>query len=89
MHHHIPSNCPNCSALLDGITPITDKDIKPKPGDVSICFECCEFLEFANDLTLKMLDLEKIDDCELLELHKLQVSCREFKVRDACNEKNN
>ena len=38
--------CPNssCKAVLDGWTG-TDGE-KPKPGDFSICFDCCSVLTF-------------------------------------------
>ena len=36
----IPHECPECDASLDGVRHPTDDNVRPKPGDASICAYC-------------------------------------------------
>jgi hypothetical protein len=40
--HRLAGNprCPLCNSRLDGFTAISDKDVTPRHGDISICCYC-------------------------------------------------
>lgn len=38
--------CPICDYKLDGATSMEDPQIKPKPGDIGICFNCGALLQY-------------------------------------------
>lgn len=44
------SLCPICSQKLDAVTSL--KQDEPELGDVSICFQCGNILQFGSDLKL-------------------------------------
>lgn len=54
------NRCPYCDSKVDGATEISG-DKAPKPGDVSICFYCIQFLVFDENLGVKKpsAELEK------------------------------
>lgn len=47
-------NCPTCNAVINSSTAIGE-DAVPVPGDLSICFECGEYLYFESDMNLGVL----------------------------------
>lgn len=50
----VPGNvCPACKHPMDAATS-TDRPAKPKPDDVSVCFECGQVLLFNEDLTSRI-----------------------------------
>ena len=74
------SRCPECSYEMDAAT-ICDEDAKkvtrPKPGDVSVCIKCGAALEFAENMTLRLLDFESVDDDDTkFQLRRLQQHIR-------------
>jgi len=46
------SACLACHRLLDAATSIEDND-RPKPGDVTVCWDCGHIMFFADDLSLR------------------------------------
>jgi hypothetical protein len=34
------NTCPECGALLDAVTCLTEVGARPAPGDVTVCIEC-------------------------------------------------
>ena len=50
------SRCPSCGYQFDSATALENPDAKPKPGDLSICLNCGEWLTFADDLTVRLLE---------------------------------
>jgi len=43
--------CPACNRKCDSATAI-EGTATPVPGDISVCFNCGEWLEFSNDMAL-------------------------------------
>ena len=41
-----PSRCPSCKYEMDAATSVDGTDIRPNPGDVSVCFNCGEYMAF-------------------------------------------
>ncbi len=51
-------HCPVCQKICNTATPPDDSKIIPKPGDLSICFSCGAYLQFAPDMALQELTPE-------------------------------
>lgn len=73
------SHCPDCGAILDAATSI-EKDQRPAPGDVTVCFKCTSFLQFDDNMQLKTLPSS--------ELRELPSDIRNilFKARKAIHD---
>jgi len=56
------SKCPACSHVLDAATGLEDVTHVPEPGDVTLCINCLELLEFDEKLGLSILDFDRLDD---------------------------
>jgi len=52
------SICPICSTKFDAATSL--QQYKPAPGDVSICIQCGNILQFGSDLELYQASKETI-----------------------------
>lgn len=46
-----PSPCPHCGKVLDMADCLSKDSATPKPGDISLCNNCWEPMEFGEDLT--------------------------------------
>lgn len=57
--------CPKCNEVMDALTNFED-DSTPREGDVSICINCLQILQFDSDLKLKLVTDEEFVDfpCE-------------------------
>lgn len=69
---HNPT-CPKCGKLLDGVSHVGDGEIRPTPGDVSICFYCASALVFDENLGLALMSEELFESAEMLpfrQVHK-------------------
>lgn len=42
--------CPSCNHQLDAVTAISGDDVKPRKGDLTICIECLEILQFDKNI---------------------------------------
>jgi hypothetical protein len=52
-----PSPCPHCQHKLDSAYSPSNPQAKPRPGDLTVCINCQEFLQFDNDLkVIKVTD---------------------------------
>ena len=47
-----PTPCVECGALNDSAARLED-DCVPKPGDMTICFDCHHLMVFADDMTTR------------------------------------
>lgn len=47
--------CPACNYECNAATDTADVHQTPNPGDLSICLNCGEWLEFADDMALKFI----------------------------------
>lgn len=60
------SACPVCGYVMDHATAALGPDnLTPSPGDIGLCLNCAEILQYADDLSVKRPDLSN-----LLELHR-------------------
>lgn len=56
------NKCPSCGELIDANTNIDgNKEVTPGPGDLSLCIYCATMLEYEDNLTLKVLQREKLN----------------------------
>jgi hypothetical protein len=56
MSYRLPMTlCPKCGYAMDAHTYALDGDreVKPRPGDIGVCFGCFEPLIFGDDLKLR------------------------------------
>jgi hypothetical protein len=52
--------CPVCKTEHNAATAIDGKHVSPKPGDISICYECATILEYGDNLQLQIYDIERL-----------------------------
>lgn len=51
--------CPTCGVVVDGATVIGQReDVRPNPGDFTLCVYCLSFLRYGEGLSLKLLSAE-------------------------------
>lgn len=55
-----PSQCPACGKKLDCASLFGSPNIKPSPGDFSVCIGCAEVLVFTPTLDLRSADLNDL-----------------------------
>lgn len=48
-----PRQCPGCGNKLDAASEGRGEDVKPKPGDFSLCFYCGHYSVFSETLQLR------------------------------------
>lgn len=65
-------HCPHCKAILNGFTAVSEEDIKPSCGDVSVCDICHEILEFNESLNLIPVTSETLDHFDLRDIQKMK-----------------
>jgi RNase P subunit RPR2 len=57
------SKCSNCGLLLDAASAVKEgvmsHDVKPKPGDITVCIRCGHIMAFNRQLKLVELSLEQ------------------------------
>lgn len=63
--------CPTCNHTCDAAGTEDGKPGVPVPGDVSICLNCGEFLEYASDMALIKIRPETIRNMEQEQLSKM------------------
>jgi len=59
----VPSPCPYCYRVSNSATEPAGEDVRPEPGDASLCFYCGEFNVFDEHLILR-----KPTDDEMIEI---------------------
>lgn len=60
------NTCPTCNYLTDTAVTPDGTPVMPEPGDVSVCIQCGEILQF--DRSMK---LHKISDAQLNEIQSV------------------
>lgn len=82
------NNCPFCKTTLTAATSIDlENPAVPNPGDVSICFECGEILQYTSDMALEPVDksrLRELGDTDFFMLGNIQ---RKILKRNLQNKK--
>lgn len=64
--HSKPIVCPFCKAKLVESAPVFERGAVPDPGSVTLCTDCCTILRFQDDMTLKMLTQDDINEIHLI-----------------------
>jgi len=81
--------CPACGERHNAAASMGDceggkRDLRPEPGDLSVCWLCAAFLQFNNDFTLRLMtpdEVAALDDgtrMHLLRMRKLVNEVRRF-----------
>lgn len=73
-------HCPNCNKLLDAATELS-KEVKPNPGDISICIYCGTILVFAVDMALMVATMSDLEGLSIDALCKLSIAQMEIAKR--------
>lgn len=71
--------CPECGESLDGVTPATDDDRPPEPGDLSVCAYCGVMLQFDADLKSQPLTAEEFVELPVEVREQLKGAVRVIK----------
>ena len=71
--------CPSCSTKLDAATSV--EGAVPKPGDLSVCVECGEVLQFTNDFSLERMPEEVWDQLPKKQQEFLRMTSDHFRKR--------
>lgn len=60
--HEKPMKCPSCGDEITASTGVNGATL-PKPGDITVCFNCGHVAAYADDLTIRALN-----DAEMVEI---------------------
>ena len=63
--------CPTCGYKSDAASNIDDESLVPTPGDLSICINCADYLEYDAELKLIRIQestIESMTDDNLAEM---------------------
>lgn len=58
------NDCPFCGCKSDAATNMNDETLVPKSGDLSICINCGEFLQYGDNLVLDKMSESVLDDID-------------------------
>jgi len=58
------TNCPHCNHEIDTNTNVKDETLKPKEGDLSVCFYCATVLVFGKDLKQRVATKSELEVLE-------------------------
>ena len=79
---HVPeARCPVCDAKLDAASAVQGAS-QPGPGDVSVCFYCTAFLQFNDNMELKLLKFKDLKEMEPETVAELEHVREMIKGRD-------
>lgn len=70
-----PSPCPNCGYAMDAVTAAFE-DVRPKPGDVTVCIKCAALLEFTDDMRYAPANTRRLALETLEQLAQVQAAVR-------------
>lgn len=82
-HRTQASSCPSCAALLDAATGVGHEG-GPKPGDLSICFNCGELNLFDESLQVRTADAMELlhfqlsDDWPMIQRAQTLIKARQL-----------
>lgn len=74
-------HCPACNYLCDSASALNEPHSTPNPGDVSICLNCGELLEFSSDMALIEIRKETLSELEPKQLQELYNARAHIKAR--------
>lgn len=75
------SCCPSCLYEMDCATCATREEVQPSAGDLSICLNCGEILQFNDILVLKPVAKGVLESLEPSKIALLQVVSERIKQR--------
>ena len=78
------SYCPGCNYRFDRATSTFDDQVRPKPGDITICIKCATVLIFNGDMSARLAtdgDLRELDAVTLLEIFRARTAIRFIQTR--------
>jgi hypothetical protein len=85
------SPCVSCGEPNDAASRVNNDDVRPGPGDVTICAYCGHIAVYADDMTLRdPNDAEIIDmagEPEVLHAQKVAKAYRDWKNARRANER--
>ena len=65
-------HCPTCNANLNACSKFGENDVKPKPGDMTLCLHCGTLMTFQDDGRLGLPTETDMRDIDLVELQLMQ-----------------
>jgi C4-type Zn-finger protein len=57
--------CPVCGFKMDAHSCISEQGETPSPDDISICVSCCNILAYTDDLSLRKISREELEEYPL------------------------
>lgn len=54
------SRCPSCGHRLDAASHPRDENVRPRPGDLSVCIQCAELLRFTEGMAVVRLSAQEL-----------------------------
>ncbi len=63
LNREIAPECTKCSKKINGYTGL-ESGSKPSKGDISICFYCANVMTFTENLDVRPMTFEEIDNLE-------------------------
>jgi hypothetical protein len=66
------TQCPECGHVLDAAEAVDDPEVRPSPGDLSICIKCSAILIFTEDMSIRLATDAELDELaeDSPELHR-------------------
>lgn len=86
--------CPKCGSPNDAATSCDETDreqnVRPRPGDISVCIRCASILQFQEDLTVKIISMDETgaDDDTKFQIARLQQKIQQIKWDEFKNDRN-
>lgn len=84
--------CPACGYIMDTVSNVSENNNTPKKGDVTVCLNCGDVLQFKKDLTVEPIGkgvMGKIIEATPNAYVHLQRASNFIKKRGFLNKKNN
>ena len=54
-----PDCCPACGYVFELASTVSGEEVKPQPGDVTICFGCADVLVFGPDMLTRAITADE------------------------------
>lgn len=67
----IDDRCPTCNYELDAAENLDDPNLLPKCGDITVCINCAEILEYNDNMKLKKANVKNISQEQFYEVVRI------------------
>lgn len=74
-----PAFCPYCFTLLDAATNMESVE-PPRPGDYTVCIECCGVLTFGDDMSIKAASLMDLPTHDRMRFAQMVSLCKQYRA---------